>query len=100
MSFRTSPATRLALTAVAGALLTPAAAHADSIVYTDARGFPVTEFNVALPWTKAVVLNPGVQTESVIATSIYGQLNCSIVNAQGQLVKASTSSSALATCTR
>lgn len=71
-----------------------------NIAYTDARGFPVTEFNVALPWTKVVVLNPGVQTESVIATSIYGQLNCSIVNAQGQLVKASTTNSALATCTR
>jgi len=71
-----------------------------NIAYTDARGFPVTEFNVALPWTKVVVLNPGVQTESVIATSIYGQLNCSIVNAQGQVVKASTTSSALATCTR
>ena len=71
-----------------------------NIAYTDARGFPVTEFNVALPWTKVVVLNPGVQTESVIATSIYGQLNCSIVNAQGQLVKASTNNSALATCTR
>lgn len=71
-----------------------------NIVYTDARGFPVTEFNVALPWSKMVVLNPGVQTESVIATSIYGQLNCSIVNAQGQLVKASMTNSALATCTR
>ena len=71
-----------------------------NIVYTDARGFPVTEFNVALPWSKVVVLNPGVQTESVIATSIYGQLNCSIVNGQGQLVKASTNNSALATCTR
>lgn len=71
-----------------------------NIVYTDGRGFPVTEFNVTLPWTKVVVLNPGVQTESVIATSIYGQLNCSIVNAAGQLVKASASNSALATCTR
>ncbi|WP_238305979.1 MULTISPECIES: MmpS family transport accessory protein [Mycobacterium] len=71
-----------------------------NIAYTDARGFPVTEFNVALPWTKVVVLNPGVQTESVIATSIYGQLNCSIVNAQGQLVKASTNNSSIATCTR
>ncbi|OBK29429.1 hypothetical protein A5634_18390 [Mycobacterium asiaticum] len=71
-----------------------------NIAYTDARGFPVTEFNVALPWTKVVVLNPGVQTESVIATSIYSQLNCSIVNAQGQLVKASTNNSSIATCTR
>ncbi len=23
-------------------------------------GFPVTDFNVSLPWTKMVVLNPGV----------------------------------------
>lgn len=71
-----------------------------NIAYTDARGFPVTEFNVALPWTKVIVLNPGVQTESVIATSIYGQLNCAIFNAEGQVVKASANNSALATCTR
>jgi hypothetical protein len=71
-----------------------------NIVYTDARGFPVTEFNVALPWTKMVVLNPGVQTESVIATSIYGHLNCSVVNAEGQPVVVSTTNKNLATCTR
>ncbi len=71
-----------------------------NIVYTDARGFPVTDFNVALPWTKMVVLNPGVQTESVVATSIYSRLNCSIVNAQGQLVVASTDKAIIATCTR
>lgn len=71
-----------------------------NIVYTDARGFPVTEFNVTLPWTKAVVLNPGVETESVVATSLTSRLTCSIVNAQGQLVKASTGSSIIATCTR
>nr|WP_293327563.1 MmpS family transport accessory protein [Mycobacterium sp.] len=71
-----------------------------NVVYTDARGFPVTEFNVALPWTKVVVLNPGVQTQSVIASSIYSRLDCSIVNAQGQLVKTSTNNSAIATCTR
>ncbi|BCI90565.1 hypothetical protein NIIDMKKI_57710 [Mycobacterium kansasii] len=71
-----------------------------NVVYTDERGFPVTEFNVALPWTKMVVLNPGVQTESVVATSIYSRLNCAIVNAQGQPVVASTTNSILATCTR
>jgi Mycobacterium membrane protein len=71
-----------------------------NIVYTDARGYPQTEFNVSLPWSKMVVLNPGVQTQSVIATSIYGRLNCSIVNAEGQIVVASTNSSSLATCTR
>ena len=71
-----------------------------NIVYTDARGYPQTEFNVSLPWTKVIVLNPGVQTESVIATSIYGRLNCGIVNAAGQTVKASTNNTSVATCTR
>jgi hypothetical protein len=71
-----------------------------NVVYTDAAGYPHTEFNVALPWTKMVVLNPGVQTRSVIATSIYSRLSCSIVNAQGQAVVASTNNATIATCTR
>ena len=71
-----------------------------NIVYTDARGYPQTEFNAALPWSKMVVLNPGVTTQSVVATSIYGRLNCSIVNAEGQVEVASTSNMSLATCTR
>jgi hypothetical protein len=71
-----------------------------NIVYTDAQGFPQTELNVALPWSKVVVLNPGVQTQSVIATSIYSRLNCSIVDAQGQPVVVSTNNSMIATCTR
>jgi Mycobacterium membrane protein len=71
-----------------------------NVVYTDARGYPQTVFNVALPWTKVVVLNPGVQTESVIASSFTSALDCSIVNAEGQTVIASAKSSLLATCTR
>ncbi len=71
-----------------------------TVVYTDARGFPQTEFNVALPWTKAVVLNPGVQTESVIATSFYSRLNCAVLNAAAQPVVASAKNSVIATCTR
>ncbi|HWS91565.1 MAG TPA: MmpS family transport accessory protein [Mycobacterium sp.] len=71
-----------------------------NVVYTDARGYPQTEFNVSLPWSKVIVLNPGVQTESVVATSFYGQLNCSIVNAAGQPVVESNSNGMLATCTR
>ncbi|SPM38278.1 threonine and proline rich protein [Mycobacterium numidiamassiliense] len=71
-----------------------------TVVYTDAQGYPKTEFNVALPWTKEVVLNPGVTTQSVIATSIYSHLNCSVVNAQGQVVVASTNNTTMATCTR
>jgi Mycobacterium membrane protein len=71
-----------------------------NIVYTDARGYPQTEFNVSLPWSKVIVLNPGVQTRSVVATSIYGRLNCSIVNAAGQTVVASANNTIMATCTR
>lgn len=70
-----------------------------NIVYTDAQGVPQTEFNVSLPWSKVVVLNPGVQTGSVVATSFYGQLSCSIFNAAGQRVTASPVSN-MATCTR
>jgi hypothetical protein len=47
-----------------------------------------------------VVLNPGVQTQSVIATSIYSQLNCAVLNAAGQPVVASAKNGNLATCTR
>jgi Mycobacterium membrane protein len=71
-----------------------------TVVYTDAQGYPRTELNVALPWTKAVVLNPGVQTQSVIATSIYSRLDCSIVNAAGQPVVVSNNNSMIAACTR
>jgi hypothetical protein len=71
-----------------------------NVVYTDARGYPQTEFNVSLPWSKAIVLNPGVQTESVVATSFYSLLNCSVANAAGQAVLASTNNGIMATCTR
>jgi hypothetical protein len=71
-----------------------------NVVYTDARGYPQTEFNVSLPWSKVVVLNPGVATESVVATSFYGRLNCAIVNAAGQPVVTSANNGIMATCTR
>lgn len=71
-----------------------------NVVYTDARGYPHSEFNVSLPWSKVIVLNPGVQTVSVVATSFYGQLNCSVVNAFGQPVVVSANNGVVATCTR
>ncbi|OBK49926.1 MmpS family transport accessory protein [Mycobacterium sp. 1081908.1] len=71
-----------------------------NVAYTDARGYPQTEFNVSLPWSKVIVLNPGVQTVSVVATSFYGRLNCSVVNAAGQPVVMSTNNGVMATCTR
>ncbi|KJX75552.1 threonine AND proline RICH protein [Mycobacterium lepromatosis] len=70
-----------------------------TVVYTDAHGYPKTEFNVVLPWTKAVALNPGVQTQSVVATSFHSRLHCSIVNAEGQPVVVSTNNTVIATCT-
>lgn len=71
-----------------------------NVAYTDARGYPQTEFNVSLPWSKVIVLNPGVQTESVVATSFYGRLNCAILNAAGQPVVTSAHNGVMATCTR
>ncbi|PQM44568.1 putative transport accessory protein MmpS3 [Mycobacterium talmoniae] len=71
-----------------------------SVVYTDGQGLPHTDVNVSLPWTKSVVLEPGVGVESVTATSLFGQLNCSIVNATGQPIAVSANNSMIATCTR
>jgi hypothetical protein len=71
-----------------------------TVIYTDAQGMPQTDFNVSLPWSKTIVLNPGVQTKSVIATSLAGQLNCAITDAAGQTIVASTNHTMIATCTR
>jgi hypothetical protein len=71
-----------------------------NIVYTDEQGLPRTDLNVSLPWAKAVVLNPGVQTKSVVATSLTGRLNCEITDAQGQPVAVSASNAMIATCAR
>ena len=71
-----------------------------SIVYTDEQGLPRTDLNVSLPWSKAVVLNPGVQTKSVVATSLTGRLNCEITDAQGQPVAVSANNTMIATCAR
>jgi hypothetical protein len=46
-----------------------------------------------------VVLNPGVDLTSVTATSITGQLNCSITDAAGAAIAAQTNNSMIATCT-
>jgi hypothetical protein len=71
-----------------------------TVVYTDAQGAPQTDFNVSLPWSRTVVLNPGVGTRSVVATSLTGHLNCSIADGVGQLIAISTSSAMIATCSR
>jgi hypothetical protein len=71
-----------------------------TVVYTDATGAPQTDFNVSLPWSRTVVLNPGVGARSVVATSLTGHLNCSIADGVGQNVAISTSSAMIATCSR
>ena len=71
-----------------------------TVIYTDQQGALVTDVNVALPWTKTVVLNPGVTLSSVTATSIAGQLNCSIVDANGALIATQNNNSIITNCTR
>ena len=71
-----------------------------TVVYTDAQGALQTDFNVALPWVKSVTLNPGVELKSVTATSLTGQLSCSITDSAGAVIVAQPSSSMLTTCTK
>jgi Mycobacterium membrane protein len=71
-----------------------------TIVYTDGQGAPQTDFNVSLPWSRTVVINPGIQIRSVVATSLTGHLNCSITDGEGQPVAISTTSAMIATCSR
>lgn len=71
-----------------------------TVIYTDEQGFPRTDVNVALPWSRTVVLNPGVETQSVTATSITGQLNCSITDGAGATILAQNNNSLIATCTK
>ncbi|MGV0741669.1 MmpS family transport accessory protein [Mycolicibacterium sp. XJ870] len=71
-----------------------------TIVYTDAQGALQTDINVALPWSKTVVLNPGVELKSVTATSVAGQLNCAITDASGAVVVQQATNSMITTCTQ
>jgi hypothetical protein len=71
-----------------------------TIVYTDAQGAPQTDFNVSLPWSRTVVMNTGTQLRSVVATSLTGHLNCSIIDGEGQPVAVSMTNAMIATCTR
>lgn len=71
-----------------------------TIIYTDNQGALQTDVNVALPWTKQIVLDPGVELKSVTATSVTGQLNCSITNSSGTVVAAQNSNTLITTCTQ
>lgn len=71
-----------------------------TIIYTDEQGALKTDVNAALPWTKTVVLNPGVTLSSVTATSVSGQLNCAILDANGSLIAVQNNNSFITNCTR
>jgi Mycobacterium membrane protein len=71
-----------------------------TVFYTDEQGALQTDVNVALPWSRTVVLNPGVQLSSVTATSVTGHLNCSITDASGATLALQNKNSMIATCTR
>lgn len=71
-----------------------------TIIYTDQQGALQTDVNVALPWTKQVTLDPGVELSSVTATSVAGQLNCAITDGAGATLAAQSSNTIIANCTR
>jgi hypothetical protein len=71
-----------------------------TVIYTDQQGALQTDVNVALPWTKQITLDPGVSLTSVTATSVAGQLNCSITDSAGATLAAQNNNSMIANCTR
>jgi hypothetical protein len=71
-----------------------------TVIYTDAQGALQTDVNVALPWAKTVVLDPGVTLSSVTATSVVGQLNCSITDAAGTAIAVQNNNTMIANCTK
>jgi hypothetical protein len=70
-----------------------------TVIYTDAHGVPQTDLNVSLPWSRTVVMDPGVQIRSVVATSLTSQLSCLITDGAGQPIATSASTLMIATCT-
>jgi hypothetical protein len=71
-----------------------------TVIYTDAQGALQTDVNVALPWSKTVVLDPGVELSSVTATSLMGQLNCSVTDASGTAIAVQNNNTMIANCTK
>ena len=71
-----------------------------TVIYTDSQGALQTDVNVALPWSKTVVLDPGVELSSVTATSVVGQLNCSIADASGTAIAVQNNNTMIANCTK
>ena len=71
-----------------------------TVIYTDGQGALQTDVNVSLPWAKTVTLNPGVTLSSVTATSVTGQLSCSISDGAGTPIAAQNNNTLITTCTK
>lgn len=71
-----------------------------TVIYTDGQGALQTDVNVALPWSKTIALNPGVSLASVTATSVTGQLNCSITDGAGTAIAAQNNNGMITSCTK
>ena len=57
-----------------------------NVVYTDARGYPQTEFNVSLPWSKEVSLaKSGMHPANVTIVNIGHDVTCSVTVAGVQV---------------
>jgi Mycobacterium membrane protein len=71
-----------------------------TVTYLDATGRPRTEFNVALPWRKSILSGGNVLVNQVTAVSLASHLNCTIVDASGQLLTSQSHDTIAAACTR
>ncbi|TRW81155.1 hypothetical protein FK535_16950 [Mycolicibacterium sp. 018/SC-01/001] len=71
-----------------------------TVIYTDSQGALQTDVNVALPWSKTITLDPGVTLSSVTGTSLTGQLNCEVLDANGAVIAAQNGNSIITNCTR
>jgi hypothetical protein len=71
-----------------------------SVTYTDGQGALRTDFNVSLPWSKTFAVDPNVMVNSVTATSLLSQLNCTITDASGDTLVAQSYNTIVATCNR
>ncbi len=71
-----------------------------AVTYLDETGLPRTDFNVTLPWTKTIVSGGKVLVNSVTAVSLASHLNCTITDANGQILTSQSHNTIAAACTR
>jgi Mycobacterium membrane protein len=71
-----------------------------TVTYLDETGLPRTDFNVTLPWTKTILSGGKVLVNSVTAVSLASHLNCTITDANGQILTSQSHNTIAAACTR